>query len=181
MTRPLLTLTAALALGGCAMPDGTVPAVARLAEAPLVLTEDSAPAPEGAAPGTCYAQDRTPTEFETVTGHVLVNPEVRDASGAVLSPAIYRANRHQKITGGGAEVMIETPCRAQITPEFIASLQRALAVRSFYTGPVSGQFDSSTRLALRSYQRQYHGLDSAILSITAARTLGLVAYGRAPG
>ncbi|MCR8725317.1 peptidoglycan-binding domain-containing protein [Frigidibacter sp. ROC022] len=180
MTRSLLTLTAALALAGCAAPDGAPPAVARQAEAPLVLAEDSAPPPPGAAPGSCYAQDRTPTEFETVKGHVLVNPEVRDADGTVISPAIYREATYQKISGGGAEILIETPCRDQITPEFVASLQRALAVRSFYAGPITGKMDPDTRLALRSYQRQQQGLDSAILSIEAARSLGLVAYARVP-
>jgi peptidoglycan hydrolase-like protein with peptidoglycan-binding domain len=64
-----------------------------------------------------------------------------------------------------------------MTPEFVASVQRALKVRALYRGPISGQMDSRTRAAIRAFQAP-DGLDSGILSLDAARKLGLVAVER---
>lgn len=72
----------------------------------------------------------------------------------------------------------EIPCPDQMTPDFVASLQRALAVRGHYSGPVTGQVNSATRDAVRAYQRE-NGLDSDVLSLAAAKRLGLIAYSRA--
>ena len=77
------------------------------------------------------------------------------------------------------ELWFETPCRSEMTPEFVASLQRALKVRGHYQGPISGEMTARTRRAIRSFQKP-QGLDSAILSKAAARQLGLVAYGPIP-
>jgi peptidoglycan hydrolase-like protein with peptidoglycan-binding domain len=67
----------------------------------------------------------------------------------------------------------ETPCAAGQTPDFVASVQRALAARGLYRGPAHGEMDARTRAAIRRFQTP-EGLDSGILSLAAARKLGLV-------
>ena len=57
---------------------------------------------------------------------------------------------------------------------FIASLQRALGARDLYRGKISGEMDNRTRASVRRFQKP-QGLDSGILSLAAARKLGLVA------
>lgn len=80
-----------------------------------------------------------------------------------------------KPDASGALVPFEIPCPALVTTEFVETLQRALAVRGHFHGPVSGALDPPTRSAIRAYQ-VLHGHDSAVLSLHSARRLGLVAY-----
>ena len=75
------------------------------------------------------------------------------------------------------ERQFAVPCPDQLDAEFIASLQRALIVRGYLEGQASGRMDEATAEAVRRYQRP-RGLDSTILSLDAARTLGLVAVPR---
>ena len=49
-----------------------------------------------------------------------------------------------------------------------------LQARGFYSGTVTGEMDTRTQRAIRRYQAP-QGLDSSILSLSAARKLGLVA------
>jgi len=60
-----------------------------------------------------------------------------------------------------------------LTPDFVASLQRALAARGIYAGVVNGQMDAPTRRAIRRYQKP-KGPDSDVLSLATAQELGLV-------
>ncbi|WP_330696677.1 peptidoglycan-binding domain-containing protein [Fontisubflavum oceani] len=84
------------------------------------------------------------------------------------NPAADRAGRR--------ELWFETPCQAEIRdPDFIASLQRALAARDLYRGPANGVMDARTRRAIRAFQEP-QGLNSPILSMAAARQLGLVVW-----
>lgn len=129
-------------------------------------------APPGAAPGTCWGRDAIPAVIETVTEQVLVTPAERDAAGAVIRAASYRTETSQRIVRERREVWFRTPCLPEMTPEFIASLQRALAARGLYEGPVTGAIDGPTRAAIRAYQKP-EGLDSGTLSLAAARKLGL--------
>ncbi|MGY6534187.1 MAG: peptidoglycan-binding domain-containing protein [Pararhodobacter sp.] len=69
------------------------------------------------------------------------------------------------------------PCPEQMSADFLSALQRALIVRGYHEGAVSAEMDSDTRAAIRRYQRP-RGLDSDILSLDAARSLGLIAIGR---
>jgi peptidoglycan hydrolase-like protein with peptidoglycan-binding domain len=52
-------------------------------------------------------------------------------------------------------------------------LQRALRARALYRGEISGVMDARTRAAVRRLQEP-QGLDSGILSLAAARQLGLL-------
>lgn len=134
-------------------------------------------APPGAAPGTCWGKDVTPAVVETVTEQVLLQPaEVRD-DGTVLDPAIYKTETRQAIVQERRVTWFETPCASAQTPDFVASVQRALKVRGLYRGPVTGQMDARTRAAVRAYQKP-EGLDSGILSLAAARRLGLATVER---
>ncbi len=160
-----------LALAGCTDSGGglSLAGSAGTAAAPAAevrTTED----------GRCYARDVSPAVIETVTEQVLVQPTELSSDGRVLSPAIYRSEKRQRIIRPRRELWFEIPCEKDLTPDFVASLQRALAARGFYHGPITGEVDARTRRAVRAYQRQF-GLDSAVLSMAAARKLGLVAVG----
>lgn len=130
--------------------------------------------PPGAAPGTCWGKIVSPALIETVTEQVLVEPARLDAGGAVVTPAIFRTETRQRIVTERQVTWFETPCPADLTPDVIASLQRALTVRGLYAGPVTGQIDRPTSEAVRRYQAAT-GLESPVLSLAAARTLGLIA------
>ncbi|MEO3416412.1 peptidoglycan-binding domain-containing protein [Roseovarius sp. CAU 1744] len=169
MIRPLpcLLLVVCVVAGCDAGPTGPEPE----------LQETTATAPPGAAPGTCWGKDVSPAVVETVTEQVLVQPAERRSDGSIAQPAVYRTESRQAIVRERRETWFETPCADQLTPEFIATLQRALGARDLYRGAITGQMDARTRAAIRAYQAR-QGLDSAVLSITAARTLGLIAIER---
>lgn len=159
-------LLAGLFLAGC---QTALPHMAPPAE---VVTRNAAP--PGAAPGTCWGQDDTPAVIETVTEQVVLQPaELRD-DGTVARPAVYKTETRQKIVKPRETTWFETPCEEELTPEFNASLQRALKARGHYRGPINGQMDGRTRRAIRAYQKP-QGLDSGMISLAAARQMGLVA------
>ena len=133
--------------------------------------------PPGAPPGTCWGKIVSPAVIETVTEQVLVQPARLAGDGRVESPAIFRTETRQRIVTEREVTWFETPCPAALTPELIATLQRALAVRGLYDGQITGRIDAATRDGVRRYQAQT-GLDSPILSLAAARTLGLIAVPR---
>ncbi len=131
-------------------------------------------APPGAAPGTCWSKHTSPAVIETVTSQVLAEPAQLDASGQVLHPATFRTETSQQIVRPRQEQWIEIPCPAMMTPDFIRTIQRALAARGLYRGPVHGQMDAATRAAVQRYQAPL-GLDSGTLTLASARRLGLIA------
>jgi hypothetical protein len=120
--------------------------------------------------------------IETVTEKELIKPAELDAEGAVLSEAKFNVQTTQRIVENQQEIWFETPCPDQVTPEFTTSLQRALAARGLYEGPMTGEMDGATRVAIRAFQRE-SSLDSEILSLAASRKLGLLTYEieRVPG
>lgn len=138
------------------------------------LTRIHGQAPPGAAPGSCWGKDVTPAVIETVTEKILLQPAEILADGTVLSEPVYKLETRQAIVKERRELWFETPCADQLTPGFIATLQRALKARGHYHGTETGTMDSRTRRAIRLYQKP-QGLDSGILSLAAARKLGLVA------
>lgn len=95
---------------------------------------------------------------------------------AAIDPDACWAQARLTLPGGAVEDrLFATPCPGATTPEFWASLQRALSVRGLYTGPVTGQPDGATGEAVRRYQAPL-GLDSPVLSLDAARQLGLIRW-----
>lgn len=137
-----------------------------------------AAAPPGAPPGTCWGKQVSPAVVETVTEQVQIAPAVIAPDGRVTTPARYATETRQAIVEERRVRWIETPCPDVQTPDFIASLQRALIARALHTGPVTGRMDGRSRAAIRRYQAE-RGLDSDILALDSARALGLVALPRA--
>lgn len=172
---PPFALLAALA--GCA-PD-PAPDTAWLDEQPLdtlTLAAEWRDTPPQPGEHGCFAEQSRPAVVETVTEQVLVQPEVRDpVSGKVTQPAAYRSTSHAKIVQGAAKMWFPAPCGAVMTPDFVATLQRALAARGLYHGPVTGQLDAATNAAINAYQRP-RGLFSATLSTRAAQEMGLLPW-----
>jgi spermidine synthase len=66
----------------------------------------------------------------------------------------------------------ETLCEDLLSPDFIETLQRALAARGFYSAQTTGVIDRNTRRAILAYQTS-EDLHSDVLSLAAARRLGL--------
>ena len=165
-------LMAALSLGGCGSP---VPVAA---PAPEDLTGEAIQSGTGGPPsrpqGACWGHDTIPAMIETVTETVLDQPELRDKDGRVIRPASYSSTARQRMVHDREEVYIRTPCYNQLTPDTIVTLQRALKARGYYLLPLSGELDPATMIAIRRYQAD-HGLDTPVLSLKAAETLGLVA------
>lgn len=155
-----------VAMAGCDAPL-PVPGVGE----PDIIQIRSEP-PPGSPPGACWGQEASPAVVETVTEQVLLQPPQVRSDGTVQAPAVYKTETRQRIVRERQELWFRTPCPDTLTDEFVASLQRSLAARGLYSGPVSGRMDRQTRRAVRGYQAPL-GLDSGILSLAAARKLGL--------
>ena len=126
----------------------------------------------GAVP--CYETETVPAVIETVTERA---PAVLAADGSVEEPGAHESRSRQTIVRERQVLRIETPCPAVMTPEFIATLQRALAARGLYANAVTGVYDAETRAAVERYQTG-RGVPSGVLSVATARELGLVSYSR---
>lgn len=174
MIRRTLSAGALLALAACASATGPAPENATRA----VAVPISPPAlAERTAHGTCRTREVTPAVYEQVMGEVqVVQAQIAD-DGTVLNPPIYRRAPVPRLVRARSEISFEAPCPEVLTPEFIASLQRALAVRGYFAGNVTGLLDAPTTAAVRKYQSE-RGLDSGQVSIETARALGLVAIER---
>jgi len=172
ITRPL-SLLAIMALAAC---DAPLPGIGPGSGEPGLI-QTLAEAPPGAAPGTCWGKVVTPAVIETVTEQVLVQPPELQPDGSIAAPGIYRTETRQQIETERQVTWFETPCPADLTPDFVASLQRALKARTLYRGGITGEMDARTHAAVRKYQHA-DGLNNSILSLAAARKLGLVAVER---
>lgn len=129
--------------------------------------------PPDADPNSCYGREVNPAVIETVTEQVLVEPEQIDRDGNVRRPAVFVTSTEQRILEDRTEIWFETPCAMDAAdPVYVATLQRALAARGHYAGAITGVMDPATVAAVRAYQAP-QGLDSGVLSLAAARQLGL--------
>ncbi|MBI1218722.1 MAG: peptidoglycan-binding protein [Rhodobacteraceae bacterium] len=179
MIRLLVPLGLALALAGCDTTTVGDPLMKSGALGPSSLAGElihsNAATPPSSKPGACWADAVTPAVFETDTEHDLLTPGQPATAGHPAVPAVYQTVTRQKIVQDRQQVWFRSPCPEVMTPEFIGTLQRALVARGYYHGPLTGTMDAPTRAALRRYQAA-EGLDSEILSLGAARQLGLVTY-----
>ncbi len=159
-----VSIFAALALSACAR----LPVVEDVLPPRTILPSANI---ELGADGRCFAAQRTADPvFETVTEQVEVVPPVRDANGTIITPGVFREEPRARVATPAQQSRFETPCPQVLTEEFTASLQRALAVRGLYDGPITGVYDQRTGTAVRSFQ----DINSPILSIEAGRRLGLI-------
>ncbi|MBC7476878.1 MAG: peptidoglycan-binding protein [Pseudorhodobacter sp.] len=122
--------------------------------------------------GTCWAHDLIPAVYETTTEQSLVTAEKRDADGRVVTPAAYKSVSRLRVLQDRRDIWFTAPCPDEMTPGFLATLQRALKARGYYTADLTGTMDDATTEALRRYQAD-HGLDSPLLSRAAAQQLGV--------
>lgn len=137
------------------------------------LYPKTGPTPPQGAPEFCWGSDTTPAVIDTYTEHVQLKPERRDDAGQLISAAVFRTEVKQEIVQDRQEVWFRAPCPADMTQDFVATVQRALKARGLYMAPLTGQFDGPTRHAIRQYQSPL-GLDSEHLSLAAARSLGIL-------
>lgn len=172
MKRPAVLLLLTLGLSGCQPGMRAAPVLSDSLQKELVTKQGSAPPTEGA--DICWADDVTPAIIETVTEQVLVSPEQRTPEGAVIAAAVFQSASSQRIVQDRRAVWFRTPCPAEMTLEFVATLQRALKARGYYRGDLTGQLDAQTRHAIRQFQEPL-GLDSERLSLAAAQRLGISA------
>ena len=162
-------LAALLAAGACAQgPERAAKDPGALAEATrgaAFASGDAPPlpglAPPGADPSLCWARDVAPAVVETVTERV-------PSPGAEG----FETRTEQRIARERREQWFETPCPPAMDIHFVASLQRALKARGLYDGAITGRMDAATRAAVRAFQAP-RGLDSAEVSMEAARAMGL--------
>lgn len=164
MFRFVLTIAVMTALAGCIATSGGL-SDADLSSGLIPASGDNPPSgPEGA----CWARDVTPAVIETEIEQVMVAPATEG------SAATFRSTTRQKIVQDRRDVWFRTPCEAEMTVPFVASVQRALKARGLYRAPVTGEMDAATRLAIRQFQEP-RGLDSEVLSLGAAQALGISA------
>lgn len=171
MKQLVFSVGMAFALAACS--DGGT----GIAPAEPDLVQSFEAPPPGSDPNSCWGKDVSPAVIETVTERILVQPADIREDGTVVSDPVYRDETRQAIVKERREIWFETPCQGALTPDIIASLQRALKARGLYSGALTGQMDARTRRAIRNFQAP-EGLDSSILSLWAARKLGLVAIAR---
>ena len=172
-----LTLTAGLlALAACVPADERDAFAAPLSADAGAVEVMRGAGPPNADPSACYANESTPAVIETVTEQVMLQPPQIATDGSVREPAIFVTETHQRIVEERRELWFEIPCELQLgDPDFIASMQRALGARGLYLGPITGVMNRRTERAVRDFQAP-QGLDSDVLSMAAARQLGLALW-----
>ena len=151
-----------IALAACE-PSGTIPP-----DQPQTFATEKAP------DGTCTGVEVIPAIYEQVPGQVQVVQAQVDENGTVIQPAIYRNDLVPQLVRPRSEKRFPAPCPDQVTPEFIASVQRALLARGYYRGAVTSRFDPDTLNAVYRFQSE-RGLKSNQISLDSARELGLAA------
>ena len=92
----------------------------------------------------CYFEKITPAEISTQVKTRLVQPEKRNTAGQLVSPAEYETTRTLTITKARSITKIDAVYPEDLTPEFIASLQRAFKARGLFSSTITGSMDTST-------------------------------------
>ena len=170
MPRLAVFVILALALAGC---QPGLPKAARQANnLSRELIRKTGPKPPSEGENICWTDDVIPAIIETVTEQVLVQPEQRSVDDEVIGAAVFETKTAQRIVQDRRDVWFRSPCEDVLTVDFVASLQRALKARGYYTDDLTGQLDVQTRHAIRQYQEPL-GLNSERLSLAAARRLGI--------
>ena len=121
----------------------------------------------------CYFEKITPAEISTQVKTLLVRPEKRNTAGQLVLPAQYETTRTQTNTKPRSVTKIDAVCPEDLTPEFIASLQRAFQARGLFFSTISGSMDTPTRRAILNLQI-VRGVESATVMKATAQELGLV-------
>lgn len=99
------------------------------------------------------------------------------APGEVATDAEGRCWAGTAGAARGEAATFEALCPDALSPDFVSSLQRALAARGLYHGAADGLPGPELSRAIQDFQSPL-GLDSPVLSLRAARDLGLVPLSR---
>ncbi|MEM6889386.1 MAG: peptidoglycan-binding domain-containing protein [Pseudomonadota bacterium] len=174
--RPTLLFALIVFGTGCTIPDAR-PLVRDAALDGSAISQSTALStdrPDGAAPGTCWHKTIAPAVLETRTTRTLIQPADIGPGGEIRTPARYRTESRTELVTPRRVNWIETICPEVFTPDFTASLQRALTVRGFAAGPADGMLSAATRAAVSRYQSAEGLQGGEDLSIEAAQRLGLI-------
>ena len=125
------------------------------------------------ATGRCFALTTGPTQTNIVEELTEVVPADVAPDGTVRNPAIFRTITRPQTVTTGPGTRFETVCPPVYTDGFVSSLQRALLIRRAYAGPITGQYDEATSVAVQVFQRG-SGIDSPLLAADTARHLGIL-------
>jgi hypothetical protein len=166
-------LAVALALSGCGAMQRID--VSRFEEPVLAPSTAQEALNAAATSRACFTTDSTPAVVETRTEQVQERPARHDAEGRLVSAARYRTVTETRIVADRQDVIVQTVCPEDMTPQFVAALQRALHARGHYAGPITGDVTPETRAAIRRFQSA-EGLPTSALSLAAAKRLGLAVY-----
>jgi hypothetical protein len=172
LVLPMAVFAATLTLTACTAPE--IPADAPPGTGIRLVADRNGKAPTNGPKGACWQDAITPAVIETVTEQVLLEPERRNEAGTVIAPAVYGSQTHQRLVADRSRVWFRAPCPIELTVNYVASVQRALKARGYLSGDVTGELDAPTRDAIRRFQAE-RGLDSPLLSLEAARELGIAA------
>ncbi|MDE0967947.1 MAG: peptidoglycan-binding domain-containing protein [Octadecabacter sp.] len=126
----------------------------------------------------CFDSATTPAIIETVTEQIMLKSLSIRGDSTVVPPAAFHTVTRQKIMRERREVEFEIPCRAIMTPQLIASVQRALIARGYYNGAINGVVDQYTSSAIERFQTAQGYVHTSTLTLQTARALGLVAQPR---
>lgn len=162
-----LILCALTGLAGCENAEGDL-------KSAIQPQQTKTSAPERDDDGTCWITLTTPAVIESVTHQKQVKSAKQNKEGGDPTPAEFTTVTEQKIVQERQESRVEVPCDDALTPEFVASVQRALAARGLYSGAVTGKMDAATRGAIGVFQQDL-GIMTDTLTIDGARKLGLIA------
>ena len=168
MSRFAPLMPVVLILAACTPPSPS-PASSQPA-APIVVSLGDI---ETDATGRCFARTAPPTQTNIVEELIEVVPEERGPDGTVINPAVFRTITRPQTVATGEGQRFETVCPPIYTETFVSTLQRALLIRRGYEGPITGQYDEATSLAVQQVQRG-DGIDSPLLAVTTARALGIL-------
>ena len=172
---PIAAIVCALLVAGCA-PTPSASRAPGGGDAAAFANEIVTRRPSPRA-GECWHREMLPAVFETVTEQVLERPaRIDPETGATREPARFSTVTQQRVLRDRREVWFRVPCTddGAGSPGFNATLQRALKARGLYDAPVTGEMDAATREAVRRWQAA-RGLNSDVVSLAAARALGIVA------
>ena len=177
-TFPVLAFAALLGCSPVATTDPAEGSGAQVLQEPETASDTEA---DAEADAETEAEEETgtgtETEAETAPERCWAPGQQAAAGDNADSPVPTADAEAEAPISGPAQGGFETPCPDVLTPEFIASLQRALAARDYFVAPVTGEMDKAPRAAIASYQADL-GLKRDTLSVDAARRLGLIAVER---
>ena len=166
MTRALYIFLAALTFAACDAPSS---GSKRSTLDPIPTFSSRPDTPNGA----CWHQLPGETVTETKEELVETRPAQFDAAGNEIAPAVFGKRQVETETALGNGAWFRKICTPTLSPEFISSLERALAARGYFKGRVTGTLSNRLKTAIQLYQSDA-GLDTSVPSHAMGFRFGLL-------